>query len=148
MGAHETKTSSKNSLQSRNPFTLAFHSLIEGMQSKAFWLLAGSFFICGLSTSGLIGTHFISFCMSYGFTVVFAASLLSFMGLFDLVGTTLSGYLSDKVDNRWLLFWYYCLRGLSLLALPFALASGSTTWLILFAIFLWIGLLLCHQRLD
>lgn len=73
--------------------------------------------------------------MSYGFTVVFAASLLSFMGLFDLIGTTLSGYLSDKIDNRWLLFWYYCLRGLSLMALPFALASGSTTWLIVFSIF-------------
>lgn len=118
-----------------NPFTLVFNSLMEGVRSKAFWLLAGSFFICGLSTSGLIGTHFISFCMSYGFTVVVAASMLSFMGIFDLIGTTLSGYLSDRIDNRWLLFWYYCLRGLSLLALPFALNSGSTTWLIIFSIF-------------
>lgn len=61
--------------------------------------------------------------------------MLSFMGIFDLIGTTLSGWLSDRFDNRWLLFWYYSLRGLSLLALPFALASGSFIWLMIFAIF-------------
>lgn len=120
---------------SRNPFTLVWQSLIEGLRSKAFWLLAGSFFICGLSTSGLIGTHFISYCMTFGFPLVVAASMLSFMGIFDLIGTTLSGFLSDKIDNRWLLFWYYSLRGLSLLALPFALNSGSYTWLVIFSIF-------------
>lgn len=119
----------------KNPFVLVWQSLIEGLKSKAFWLLAGSFFICGLSTSGLIGTHFISYCMTFGFPLVVAASMLSFMGIFDLIGTTLSGFLSDKIDNRWLLFWYYSLRGLSLLALPFALNSGSYTWLIVFSIF-------------
>lgn len=119
----------------RNPFTLVFRSLIEGSRNKTFWLLAASFFICGLSTSGLIGTHFISLCMTYGITALAASSLLSFMGIFDLIGTTISGYLSDKIDNRWLLFWYYSLRGLSLLALPFALNSGSYTWLLIFAIF-------------
>ena len=120
---------------SKNPFVLVWNSLIEGLRSKAFWLLAGSFFICGLSTSGLIGTHFISYCMTFGFPLVVAASMLSFMGIFDLIGTTLSGFLSDKIDNRWLLFWYYSLRGLSLLALPFALNSGSYTWLVVFSIF-------------
>lgn len=119
----------------KNPFVLVWQSLIEGLKSKAFWLLAGSFFICGLSTSGLIGTHFISYCMTFGFPLVVAASMLSFMGIFDLIGTTLSGFFSDKIDNRWLLFWYYSLRGLSLLALPFALNSGSYTWLIVFSIF-------------
>lgn len=109
----------------KNPFKLVFYSLIEGTQNKKFWLLASSFFICGLSTSGLIGTHFISLCMTYGSTVLVSSSMLSFMGIFDLIGTTISGYLSDKIDNRWLLFWYYCLRGLSLLVLPFALDSGS-----------------------
>lgn len=118
-----------------NPFKMAFSALAEGLKVKEFWLLAGSFFICGLSTSGLIGTHFISYCMSFGIPVVMAASMLSFMGIFDLIGTTLSGWLSDRFDNRWLLFWYYSLRGLSLMALPFALASGSYTWLMIFAIF-------------
>ena len=118
-----------------NPFSMAFRALLEGLKAKEFLLLAGSFFICGLSTSGLIGTHFISYCISFGIPVVTAAAMLSFMGIFDLIGTTLSGWLSDRIDNRWLLFWYYSLRGLSLLALPFALATGSYTWLMIFAIF-------------
>lgn len=118
-----------------NPFSMAFLALLEGLKAKEFWLLAGSFFICGLSTSGLIGTHFISYCISFGIPVVTAAAMLSFMGIFDLIGTTLSGWLSDRIDNRWLLFWYYSLRGLSLVALPFALASGSYMWLMIFAIF-------------
>lgn len=118
-----------------NPFSMAIGSLIEGLKAKEFWLLAGSFFICGLSTSGLIGTHFISYCVSFGIPVVTAAAMMSFMGIFDLIGTTLSGWLSDRFDNRWLLFWYYSLRGLSLVALPFALDSGSYGWLMVFAIF-------------
>lgn len=119
----------------RNPFSMAFGSLVEGLRAKEFWLLGGSFFICGLSTSGLIGTHFISYCVSFGIPLVMAASMLSFMGIFDLVGTTLSGWLSDRFDNRWLLFWYYGLRGLSLLFLPFALSQGSYIWLVVFSIF-------------
>jgi MFS family permease len=118
-----------------NPFLMAFQALLEGLKAKEFWLLAGSFFICGLSTSGLIGTHFISYCISFGIPLVTAAAMLSFMGIFDLIGTTLSGWLSDRFDNRWLLCWYYSLRGLSLLVLPFALASGSYIWLMVFAIF-------------
>ena len=122
-------------LSNRNPFKVAIHALIEGLKVKEFWLLAGSFFICGLSTSGLIGTHFISYCVSFGIPLVTAASLLSLMGVFDLIGTTVSGWLSDRFDNRWLLFWYYLLRGISLLFLPFALAQGSYIWLVIFSIF-------------
>jgi MFS family permease len=122
-------------LHKRNPILMAFHSLQEAVRVKEFWLLAGSFFICGLSTSGLIGTHFISYCISFGIPVVTAASLLSFMGIFDLIGTTLSGWLSDRFDNRWLLFWYYGLRGASLLLLPFALNEGSIILLVIFSIF-------------
>ena len=92
------------SISGRNPFKMAISSLLEGIRVKEFWLLAGSFFICGLSTSGLIGTHFISYCISFGIPLVMAASMLSFMGIFDLIGTTLSGWLSDRFDNRWLLF--------------------------------------------
>ncbi len=121
--------------QQENPIAIAFKGLLEAVEVKEFWLLAGSFFVCGLSTSGLIGTHFVSYCISYGVPLVTAASLLSFMGIFDLVGTTLSGWLSDRFDNRWLLFWYYALRGASLLLLPIALSQGSYPLLIIFAVF-------------
>lgn len=122
-------------LQKGNPIHLAFNGLFEAVKVKEFWLLAASFFICGFSTSGLIGTHFISYCIGFGVPFVTAASILSFMGVFNLVGTTLSGWLSDRFDNRWLLFWYYILRGLSLMFLPFALMQGSMTFLVIFTIF-------------
>ncbi|MGV2448480.1 UNVERIFIED_CONTAM: MFS transporter, partial [Bacillus sp. ATCC 13368] len=72
--------------------------------------------------------------ISFGFPVVTAASLLSFMGIFDLIGTTVSGWLSDRFDNRWLLFWYYALRGASLVFPPFALNEGSIGLLIIFSV--------------
>ncbi|MEH7181001.1 MFS transporter [Neobacillus vireti] len=118
-----------------NPIVIAFKGLFQAVKVKEFWLLAGSFFICGLSTNGLIGTHFVSFCISFGIPLVTAASFLSFMGIFNLVGTTLSGWLSDRFDNRWLLFWYYGLRGASLVFLPFALNEGSITMLMIFTVF-------------
>lgn len=121
--------------QKKNPIAMAFKGLFEAIKVKAFWLLAGSFFICGLSTSGLIGTHFVSYCISFGVPLVTAASFLSFMGIFNLLGTTASGWLSDRLDNRWLLFWYYLLRGASLLLLPYALAQGSFVLLTIFTIF-------------
>lgn len=121
--------------QKENPIIIAFKGLLEAVRVKEFWLLAGSFFICGLSTSGLIGTHFVSYCMSFGVPLVTAASFLSFMGIFNLVGTTLSGWLSDRFDNRWLLFWYYALRGASLVLLPYALNEGSTPMLVIFTVF-------------
>ncbi|PGT82779.1 MFS transporter [Bacillus sp. AFS040349] len=119
----------------KNPITLALSVLLDAIRVKEFWLLAGSFFICGLSTNGLIGTHFVSYCIGFGIPLVTAASLLSFMGIFDLIGTTLSGWLSDRFDNRWLLFWYYSLRGASLLFLPFAVMEGSFTLLVIFSVF-------------
>ncbi|KON68126.1 MFS transporter [Peribacillus butanolivorans] len=131
----EEESQEANLVQKMNPIVMAFQSLIEAVRVKEFWLLAGSFFICGLSTSGLIGTHFISYCISFGLPVVTAASLLSFMGIFDLIGTTVSGWLSDRFDNRWLLFWYYGLRGASLVLLPFALQEGSIILLIIFSVF-------------
>jgi sugar phosphate permease len=101
----EEASAGKKVEHKKNPITIAFQTLFEAVKVKEFWLLAGSFFICGLSTSGLIGTHFISYCIGFGFTAVTAASMLSLMGVFDLIGTTLSGWLSDRFDNRWLLFW-------------------------------------------
>jgi predicted MFS family arabinose efflux permease len=101
-------------------FGTPFAVLKEAAAYRAFWLLSGTFFICGLSTNGLIQTHFISLCGDAGLAAVPAASVLAMMGLFDLVGTVLSGWLSDRYDNRKLLFWYYSLRGLSLLWLPYS----------------------------
>jgi MFS family permease len=118
-----------------NPFSSALKGLRFGIRSKDFWLLAGSFFVCGLSTNGLIGTHLIPACGEHGISEVTAASLLAFMGIFDIIGTTLSGWLSDRWDSRWLLFWYYGLRGLSLVFLPTALNSSSIWGLSIFAIF-------------
>jgi MFS family permease len=84
-----------------------------------FWVLFATFFVCGCSTNGLIQTHFVTLCHDYGLAATAAASVLAMMGAFDFIGTIGSGWLSDRFDNRWLLFWYYGLRGLSLLYLPF-----------------------------
>lgn len=112
---------------------LAITTLRRGMRQPMFWLLAGSFFVCGLTTNGLIGTHFIAYCGDRGIAPVQAAGLLSMMGFFDLIGTTLSGWLTDRYDPRRLLFVYYGVRGLSLVALPFIAFDGVS--LTLFAIF-------------
>ncbi|HKW53619.1 MAG TPA: MFS transporter [Stellaceae bacterium] len=116
-----------------NPIVVAFAALGRASKSGGFWLLFASFFVCGASTNGLIGTHLISYCIDHGIPEVQGASLLAAMGIFDLFGTTASGWLSDRYDSRWLLFWYYGLRGLSLLYLPY---SGFSLYgLSLFAMF-------------
>jgi sugar phosphate permease len=118
----------------RNPLTNAVDGLREGVRSRDFWLLAGSFFVCGASTNGLIGTHLVPACGDHGIPEIHAAGLLAAMGIFDLVGTTASGWLSDRVDNRLLLFAYYGLRGLSLLFLPSAFGIAAVG-LPIFAVF-------------
>jgi sugar phosphate permease len=95
------------------------------MQSRAFWVLAGTFFVCGASTNGLIGTHLIAACHDYGIPELRSAQLLAVMGIFDILGTTASGWLTDRYSSRHLLFAYYTLRGLSLLYLPFTLQGGA-----------------------
>jgi predicted MFS family arabinose efflux permease len=97
-----------------------WHALREASRTGVFWVLFGTFFICGASTNGLIQTHFIPLCADFGLPAVGAASVLAAMGMFDIVGTIGSGWLSDRYDSRWLLFWYYGLRGLSLMYLPFS----------------------------
>jgi MFS family permease len=116
-----------------NPVGIALGALGRAARSGGFWLLFASFFICGASTNGLIGTHLISYCIDHGIPPVEGATLLASMGIFDLVGTTASGWLSDRYDNRWLLFWYYALRGLSLLYLPYS--GFSLGGLSVFAVF-------------
>ena len=102
----------------RMPFSQPFTVLRSVIGNRTFLILFGTFFICGLSTNGLIQTHFISLCGDAGMATVPAASVLAMMGAFDLIGTILSGWLSDRYDNRKLLLGYYGLRGLSLFWLP------------------------------
>jgi predicted MFS family arabinose efflux permease len=103
-----------------NPIVAAFRALGDAARSGTFWLLFATFFVCGLSTNGLIGTHLIAYCADNGIPEVQAAGMLAAMGVFDIIGTTGSGWLSDRYDSRTLLFAYYGLRGLSLLYLPFS----------------------------
>ncbi len=98
-----------------------------------FWILFGTFFVCGLSTNGLIQTHWISICGDFGMAAVTAAGTLAMIGIFDFVGTIFAGWLSDRFDNRLLLFWFYGLRGLSLIYLSFS--GFSFVELSVFAIF-------------
>ncbi|HWW49852.1 MAG TPA: MFS transporter [Xanthobacteraceae bacterium] len=114
-------------------FGAAFGALREASREPIFWVLFFTFFICGASTNGLIQIHFIPFCSDFGMAATGAATLLAVMGIFDFIGTIGSGWLSDRYDNRTLLFWYYGLRGLSLIALPFT--NFSFYGLSLFAIF-------------
>jgi predicted MFS family arabinose efflux permease len=117
-----------------NPAKQAVEVLQRAVGVRDFWLLAGSFFVCGASTNGLIGTHLVSAAFDCGIPAVRSASLLAMMGLFDLVGTTMSGWLSDRYNCRYLLFGYYGMRGLSLIFLPHALA-GPPAGLMIFAVF-------------
>lgn len=107
---------------------------LKGISGNAvFWVLFGTFFVCGLSTNGLIQTHWISICGDFGMAAVTAAGTLAVIGIFDFFGTVLAGWLSDRYDNRFLLFWFYGLRGLSLLYLSFS--GFSAVELSVFAVF-------------
>jgi sugar phosphate permease len=108
-----------------SPLRAAIGGLGLGARSGTFWLLAFSFFVCGASTNGLIGTHLIPAAADHDVSEVTAAGYLAAIGVFDIVGTTLSGWLTDRHDPRVLLFWYYGLRGLSLLALHSVLGPPS-----------------------
>jgi MFS family permease len=112
---------------------LAISVLFTAARRPVFWLLFGTFFICGLTTSGLVATHMIAFCGDHGVAPVAAAGLLSMMGFFDLIGTTFSGWLTDRHDPRRLLIIYYGLRGLALMVLPFLNFDPAN--LTIFAIF-------------
>ncbi len=114
---------------------LAIDTLKEGAKRKDFWYLIGSFFVCGLSTSGLIGTHFIPAAHDHGMMDTLAASLLALVGVFDVIGTLFSGWLTDRYDPRKLLFFYYGLRGLSLFLLPSILFSHIHPSTLVFVIF-------------
>lgn len=134
----------------------AIIALRDASKIKNFWYLVGSFFVCGLSTSGLIGTHFIPAAHDHGMAQVTAASLLALVGVFDVIGTIISGVLTDRIDPRKLLFFYYLFRGLSLFLLPsilFASVHPSTLVFIIFYGLDWVAtvpptVLLCRQVLK
>lgn len=122
----------------QNAAKLAVTTLRQALHSRTFWLLAGTFAICGASTNGLVGTHFIPAAMDHGMGEQAAAGLLALVGVFDIVGTIASGWLTDRFDPRLLLGIYYAGRGLSLFALP-TLFSDSVQ-LNMFAFILFYGL--------
>ena len=140
----------------QNAGKLAVDTLKKASKHKDFWFLAGSFFVCGLSTNGLVGTHFIPAAHDHGMGEVTAASLLALVGVFDVVGTIFSGWLTDRIDPRKLLFFYYFLRGLSLFLLPqilFATVHPSTLVFVIFYGLDWVAtvpptILLCRNILG
>lgn len=116
-----------------NPVSVAIGALRRASGSVDFWLLCLTFGICGFSTNGLINTHLIAYCADYGIPEVHGASILAVIGLFSLVGSMTSGWLCDRFSPRVLLFWYYSLRGLSLVVIPFS-GFGSVS-LTVFSVF-------------
>jgi predicted MFS family arabinose efflux permease len=117
----------------RNPVHAALGALAKAIYHRNFWYLFATFFICGFTTNGLVGTHLIALCGDHGIGEVRAAGLLAMMGVFDLIGTTASGWLTDRFDPRKLLFMYYGLRGAALVYLPYS--DFSLTSLSMFAVF-------------
>jgi predicted MFS family arabinose efflux permease len=116
-----------------NPFSVAINALVRGSRSVDFWLLCLTFGICGFSTNGLINTHLIAYCADHGIAEVNGASILAVIGVFSLIGSALSGWMCDRFNPRVLLFWYYGLRGLSLVVVPFT--SFDSVSLSVFAVF-------------
>lgn len=118
-----------------NPARLAVDSLRSAARTPVFWLLAGSFAVCGMSTNGLVGTHFIPAAHDHGMAPTAAASLLALVGVFDVVGTIFSGWLTDRYDPRILLTVYYFLRGVSLFALPSLFSDSLHPNMLVFILF-------------
>jgi MFS family permease len=112
-----------------------FSVLFDAARTREFWVLAGTFFICGWTTNGLIGAHFIPATHDHGMPATTAAGLLALVGIFDFVGTILSGWLTDRYDSRILLAVYYGLRGLALFSVPFVLGPTVEPPLLFFVVF-------------
>jgi sugar phosphate permease len=117
------------------PPSNALRVLNEAIRTPTFWALAVSFFVCGATTVGLIAVHFIPAAHDHGMPETTAASMLAAMGVLDIAGTTASGWLTDRVDPRYLLFWYYALRGLSLVLLNHALQYQNYTLIVFVAFY-------------
>lgn len=132
-GAEPAAQEGKTGTRAGNPFMLTLAGLWRGMQSVDFWLIAGVFAICGWSTMGLVGTHFITYCVDHGHSQAMSASLLGTLGISSLLGSIFSGWLTDRWDPRLMLFWIFVLRGVSLMILPYI--EADVVSLTIFAIF-------------
>ncbi|MFZ2503382.1 MAG: MFS transporter [Nocardioides sp.] len=134
-GAPADWTPPRPPVRTRGPAITALQELRSASTSWPFWVLMGSFWICGWSTNGLIGTHFVPAAHDHGMPATTSAGLLALVGLFDIIGSVASGWLTDRVDPRKLLFGYYFFRGLSLLAVPALLGPTVQPSLFLFVVF-------------
>lgn len=154
LGATEHEPTLPPPIRQGNAALLALSSLREAARTRTFWLLAGGFAICGASTNGLVGTHFVPAAHDHGMPLTVAASLLAVIGIVDIIGTIGSGWLTDRVDPRILLAIYYGLRGLSLMALPWLLGPHVQPSMWVFILFYgldWVATVpptvaLCHQH--
>jgi sugar phosphate permease len=134
-GAAADYTAPTPGVPARSATGIALLELARSMRSGTFWVLVGTFFVCGWSTNGLVGTHFVAAAHDHGMPPTTAASLLALIGVFDIIGTVGSGWLSDRIDPRLLLLVYYGLRGLSLLAVPAVLGPTAAPPLLFFVVF-------------
>lgn len=121
----DAETAAPAPQRNTNPLANTFGVLRNALRQRDFLLVAGTFFICGATTNGYIGTHFLAICGDYGLTQVHAAGLSAGIGVFSMVGSTAAGWLSDRYPARYLLFVFYGLRALSLFILPFAFAGAN-----------------------
>lgn len=121
--------------ETRGAASRTIRVLRDAARSPVFWLLAGTFAICGASTNGLIGTHFIPAAHDHGMPQTAAAGLLAVIGIFDIAGTIFSGWLTDRLDSRVLLTLYYAGRGVSLLFLPMLLSDHVHPPMLFFIVF-------------
>ncbi|GII01983.1 MFS transporter [Planobispora takensis] len=134
-GAGSGRGAATGSVPAVGPARRAIGALREAAGTRAFWFLAAGFAICGATTNGLVGTHFIPAAHDHGMPVTTAAGLLALVGIFDIAGTVFSGWLTDRVDSRILLAVYYALRGASLLVLPQLFAASAHPSMLVFIIF-------------
>ncbi|MEY4503142.1 MAG: hypothetical protein RLZZ576_396 [Actinomycetota bacterium] len=120
-----------------SPQTLrqSFKALFEAAKTKPFWILAGTFFVCGWTTNGLIGAHFIPAAHDHGMPTTMAAGLLAVVGIFDFIGTIASGWLTDRFNPVILLMFYYGFRGLALFTVPFVLGPHVEPPMLFFVVF-------------
>ncbi len=112
----------------------AISALVRASKVRTFWALVAGFAICGATTNGLIGTHFIPSAVDHGLPETAAAGLLAVVGVFDIVGTIASGWLTDRINPRYLLVGYYGFRGVSLLILPYLLSATIQPPIVLFVV--------------
>ena len=132
----ETKIYYPPELSDKGAIFLSISNLVKALNYPIFWMLAITFFICGLTSSGIVGQHFIPFCADNNVGIIAASSYLAVMGVFNFIGTMSSGWLSDKYNNFNLLIIYYGLRGISLVFLPYSNFDiyALTLWAIFFGL--------------